>query len=169
MDIGFLYRMTDHQHLGLMVKNIADLNESRYSVPEQSSQNNFTLPTYTTFGFSHHDHNWLFSVDNEFIYGRYGVWENDRANFWLIRGGIDKRINQWMHIRGGVIIPIIARTSSLGNIRDDLPDPKMGGTLGISGTYQKFTVDFAVYGDPARSYVEHKIYLKGVGSLTIRF
>lgn len=152
-----------------MIKNIADLYESRYSVPEQSSPGHFTLPTYTTFGFSHHDRNWLFSLDNEFIYGRYGVSEDDRADFWLIRTGIDKRMNQWIHIRGGIIIPIIARTSSLGNIRNDLPDPKMGGTLGIGVAYQRITVDLAAYGDPARSYVEHKISVKGVGSITIRF
>jgi len=169
MDVGFLYRLTDQQSLGLMVKNIADLHESRYSVPEKSSPGNFTLPAYATIGFSHHDQNWIFSIDNEFIYGKYGVSKNDRAKFWLLRTGIEKRMNQFIRIRGGLIIPIIARTSSLGNIRDDLPDPKIDGALGIGGTYGNLTVDFAIYGDPAKSYIEHEIYLKGAGSLTMRF
>jgi hypothetical protein len=68
-----------------------------------------------------------------------------------------------------VIIPIIAETDSLGNIRDDLPGLKIGGALGIGVTFEKITFDAAVYGDPARGYVEQTIRIKGVVSLSIRF
>jgi hypothetical protein len=68
-----------------------------------------------------------------------------------------------------VIIPIIAETDSLGSIRDDLPGLKIGGALGIGVTVANMIFDAAVYGDPARGYIEQSVRIKGATSLSIRF
>ena len=176
MDMGFLYRLTDRIKLGLMIKNIADIRSSGRGDPENTSRSDFTLPIYITAGCSMKTdfpsilgNNWIFSVDNEFIYGRYGSSAGNRARFWLLRGGIEKQIHPSVCLRGGVIIPIIAETDSLGNIRDDLPGLKIGGTFGIGVTFGKIIFDAAIYGDPARGYIEQTIRIKGVVSLSIRF
>lgn len=174
--MGFLYRLTDRTKLGLMIKNIADIRSSGRGDPENTSRSDFTLPIYITAGYSTtadfppiFGNHWLFSIDNEFIYGRYGSSAGNRARFWLLRGGVEKQIHPSVYLRGGVIIPVIAETDSLGNIRDDLPGLKIGGALGMGFTYRNITVDAAVYGDPARSYIEQTARIKGVASLSIRF
>jgi len=103
------------------------------------------------------------------IYGKYGGSGDKKAKFWLLRAGIEKKMTAFFTLRCGIIIPIIARTATLGNIRNDLPDPKMGGTLGLGVTYGNMTVDLAIYGDPARSYIEQEVRLKSVGSITVSF
>lgn len=159
-----------------MVKNVADLHSSHRGVPENTYRDDFTLPAYITAGYSRETdfhsvlgNNWIFSVDNEFIYGRYGSSNENRAKFWLLRTGIEKKIGQSVCLRCGVIIPIIAKTASLGNIRDDLPGLKIGGAIGMGFTYGNITVDAAVYGDPARSYIEQSARIKGAASLSIQF
>lgn len=176
MDAGFLYRLTDRTRLGLMVKNIADIRSSSRGDPKNASRSDFTLPIYITAGCSMKTdfpsipgNNWIFSIDNEFIYGRYGSSAGNQARFWLLRGGVEKQIHPSAYLRGGVIIPIIAETDSLGNIRDDLPGLKIGGAFGIGVTFQKIIFDAAVYGDPARSYIEQANRIKGMASVSIQF
>ena len=70
-------------------------------------------------------------------------------------------------LRCGLTIPVKAITDTLGNIRNDLPWPKMGGAVGIGATFDRLTFDFAVYGDPAERYVEQEIRIKTVFSLTV--
>ncbi len=70
-------------------------------------------------------------------------------------------------LRCGPTIPVKARTDTLGNIRNDLPWPKMGGAVGIGVKIDRLTFDFAVYGDPAESYVDQEIRIKTVFSLSI--
>jgi len=176
MDAGFLYRLTDRTRLGLMIKNIADIRSSSRGGPENTSRRDFTLPTYITAGYSTtadlppgFGSHWLFSIDNEFIHGRYGASAGNRAKFWLLRGGVEKEIHPSVFLRGGVIIPILAETDSLGNIRDDLPGLKIGASAGIGAAFRNILFDAAVYGDPARGYIEQSVRIKGVASVSIRF
>ena len=176
MDAGFLYRLTDRTTLGLMIKNIADIRSSGRGDPQNTVRNDFTLPTYVTAGYSATvdwpsvlGNHWLFSIDNEFIYGRYGSAAGNRARFWLLRGGVEKQIHPSVCLRGGVIIPIIAETDTLGSIRDDLPGLKIGGALGVGVTAGNMIFDAAVYGDPARGYIEQTIRIKGAVSLSIHY
>jgi len=155
--------------MGLTVKNIADLYESTDS-PDNTPENaGFSLPVYTTFGFSAQYQGFLLSFDNELIYGHYGGVKSKKASFWFVRAGIEKLLNDWLTLRCGLTIPVIARTDTLGNMRNDLPWPKMGGAVGIGARFDRFTFDFSVYGDPAESYVDQEIRVKAVGALTITF
>jgi len=109
----------------------------------------------------------LLSWDNEMIYGHYGGTRSKKATFWFIRAGVEKEFNDWFALRCGLAIPVIARTDTLGNIRNDLPWPKMGGAVGIGVKLDRLTFDFTVYGDPAQSYVDQAIRIKTVFSLTV--
>jgi hypothetical protein len=150
-----------------MVKNIADIYESSDSPDNAPDNSNFTLPVYITLGFSAKYQGLLLSLDNELIYGHYGGTKSKKATFWFIRAGVEKEFNNWFTLRCGLTIPVKAQTDTLGNIRNDLPWPKMGGAVGISTRIERFTVDFSVYGDPAQSYVDQAIRIKTVLSLTV--
>jgi hypothetical protein len=167
IDIGILYRFSPTLRMGLMVKNIADIYESSNS-PDNTPENaDFSLPVYTTLGLSAQYRGLLLSLDNELIYGDYGGTESKKATFWFVRAGVEKKLNQMLVLRCGLSIPVKARTDTLGNIRNDLPWPKMGGAVGIGVKTDRWTIDFAVYGDPAESYVNQEIRVKTVLSLTV--
>lgn len=167
MDIGILYRFSSKYRMGLMVKNIVDIYESSNS-PDITPENaDFSLPLYTTLGLSAQYLGLLLSLDNELIYGHYGGTKSKTATFWFVRAGVEKKLNEMCVLRCGLSIPVKARTDTLGNIRNDLPWPKMGGALGIGVKIDRLTFDFAVYGDPAESYVNQEIRIKTVFSLTV--
>ena len=150
-----------------MVKNIADIYESGFSTDKSDETDNFSLPIFATFGYSTQYNDFLLSFDNELIYGHYGGTESNKATFWFIRAGVEKKYNELLTFRCGLTIPVKARTDTLGNIRNDLPWPKIGGAVGVSICFDRFKFDFSIYGDPARSYVDQEIRIKAVGSLTI--
>ena len=150
-----------------MVKNIADIHESGHSSRDTPEGSGFSLPTYTTLGVSTQYEGFVISLDNELIYGHYGGKKSKTATFWFVRAGVEKKLSHFFTARCGITIPMVARTDTLGNIRNDLPWPKMGGAVGFSTRLDRFTLDFAVYGDPAQSYVDQKIRIKTVLSLTI--
>ncbi len=153
--------------MGLMVKNIVDIYESSTS-PDNTPENaDFSLPVYTILGLSAKYRGLLLSLDNELIYGHYGGTNAKKATFWFIRAGVEKKLNEMFVLRCGLTIPVMARTDTLGNIRNDLPWPKMGGAVGIGATFDRLTFDFSVYGDPAESYVDQEIRIKSVFSLTV--
>ena len=167
IDIGILYRFSSKYRMGLMVKNIVDIYESSNS-PDNTPENaEFSLPVYTTLGFSAQYKGLLLSLDNELIHGKYGGTNSKKATFWFVRAGVEKRLNEIFVLRCGLTIPVVARTDTLGNIRNDLPWPKMGGAVGIGVKIDHLTFDFAVYGDPAESYVNQEIRIKTVFSLTV--
>ena len=167
MDIGILYRFSSKYRMGLMVKNIVDIYESSNS-PDITPENaDFSLPLYTTLGLSAQCRGFLLSLDNELIYGHYGGTKSKKATFWFVRAGVEKKLNEVFVLRCGLTIPVVARTDTLGDIRNDIPWPKMGGALGFGVKLDRLTFDFAVYGDPAESYVNQDIRIKTVLSLTI--
>jgi len=153
--------------MGLAVKNIADIYESSDSPDYTPANAGFSLPVYTTLGFSAQYQGYLLSLDNELIYGHYGGTKSKKATFWFLRAGVEKALNDLLVLRCGLTIPVVARTDTLGNIRNDLPWPKMGGAVGFGVKLHCLTFDFTVYGDPAQSYVDQEIRIKTVFSLTV--
>jgi hypothetical protein len=150
-----------------MVKNILEISRSNSSTLGYPDGTGFSLPIGATIGFSNRFRNFLFALDNEVIYGHYGDGDK-RAKFWFIRAGVEREIGQLFTLRCGLIVPAIAETSSVGNMRDDLPWPKMSGTIGLGVKYGRFILDLAVFGDPAKSYVDQAIRIRGAVSLTVR-
>ena len=145
-----------------MVKNI-------YGVSSNKEDDTLSLPRYATVGISLRKDGYTFSLDSEIIHGRYGGTEKKTAQFWFLRGGVEKKIGDVFRVRFGVIYPIVAYTSTAGDIRDDIPWPKIGGAAGIGAEFDKLTIDFAVYGDPARSYVEQDAVFLSVVTLIVKF
>jgi hypothetical protein len=52
MNIGVLYRFSSKYRIGLTIKNIADFYESSSSPANTPENAGFSLPVYTTLGFS---------------------------------------------------------------------------------------------------------------------
>jgi hypothetical protein len=167
LDIGALYRLSADQRVGLMVKNIVDIHESSRTSFKKPENAGFSLPVYVTLGFSTKYKCLLLSLDNELIQGHYGGAGSKKATFWFVRAGLERPLNHILTFRCGLTIPIIARTDTLGNIRNDLPWPKMGGSIGVSANFNRFILDFAVFGDPAQSYVEQEIRIRAAGSIIL--
>jgi len=145
-----------------MLKNI-------YGVSSKKEDDSFSLPRYATLGIPLKKDGYTFSLDNEIIHGRYGGEEKKTAKFWLIRGGVEKEIEGILKLRLGLIFPVVAYTSTAGDMREDIPSPKIGGAVGIGAEFDRFNIDFAVYGDPARSYVEQDKAFLSVGTIIVKF
>jgi hypothetical protein len=145
-----------------MLKNI-------YGVSSNKDDDAFSLPRYATVGISLSKDGYTFSLDSEIVHGRYGGKEKKTAQFWLLRGGAEKEIGDVFRIRFGLIYPVVAYTSTAGDIRDEIPWPKIGGAAGIGANFDKLAIDFAVYGDPARSYVEQDTVFLSVMTLIVKF
>ena len=148
-----------------MLKNI-------YGVSSKKEDDSFSLPRYATLGISLKKDGYTFSLDNEIIHGRYGGYggeEKKTAKFWLIRGGVEKEIEGILKLRLGLIFPVVAYTSTVGDMREDIPSPKIGGAVGIGAEFDRFNIDFAVYGDPAKSYVEQDRVLTSVVTIILKF
>jgi len=165
--LGAVYRYSGKTRIGLVIKDIFKINESWYSSIKAPIDANFNMPLFVSMGYSTIFQTFRISIDNELIYGNYGGIGKKEATFWILRGGVEKKVNDLFTLRGGLVLPIIARTSTLGNVRNDLPWPKFGGAFGVGINYEHCIIDIAVYGDPAKSYVNRDIYIKAVASLTI--
>lgn len=144
--------------MGLMVKNVIGLSDAKRHYSGASAGDgdySFSLPRYVTIGMSFKRGDYTWSFDSESIFGRYGGIGKKTAEFWFLRAGVEKAaVMRYLKLRAGLILPVIARTSTIGNIRDDIPDPKIGGSAGAGLEFGRYFADFAVYGDPGKSYVE---------------
>ncbi len=161
-DIGLLYDGSETINIGIIVKNIYGLNSS-------AKNDTFGLPKYASIGISYKKGKYLCSFDNEVIFGKYGGLVKKTARFWFIRAGFEAETVWKIDVRIGLIFPVVAYTSDLGNLTDDIPSPRMGGTLGFGREFKHFILDFAAYGDIAESYVEEEIKLSAVGSVILKF
>lgn len=162
LDVGALYQVTDGIRLGLMVRNA-------YGVSSDKGYERYSLPRYVTLGISSAKGRYTFSLDSEVIFGRFGRVEKKVAQFWFLRGGLERGLRGGFKARLGLIYPVVAYTSTAGDMREDIPSPKIGGAAGISGEFGRITIDVAVYGDPAKSYVEQERVLTSVGTVIIKF
>ena len=129
----------------------------------------FELPRYFTLGVSHRRDGFIFALDSEYIWGDFGGRQKKTVDIWLLRAGVEKRLFPWLTGRAGLIFPLSARTSTLGNIRDDLSSPKVGPTLGLGYAYENWRIDASIYGDPARSYIKQRVALAAVLSLICQY
>lgn len=140
-----------------------------YGVSSKDEDDGFSLPRYATLGISFKKDGYTFSLDNEIIRGRYGGEDKKTAKFWLLRGGVEKEIEGILRLRLGLIYPVVAYTSTVGDMREDIRSPKIGGAAGVGAEFDRFIFDFAVYGDPAKSYVEQEKVVTSVGTITVKF
>jgi hypothetical protein len=161
-DIGALYRVREGLRLGLMAKNL-------YGRSPNTGYERYSLPRYVTMGISSETGSYTFSLDSEVIFGRFGREKDKVAQFWFVRGGVERELGSRFKVRLGLIYPVVAYTSTAGDMRGDIPSPKIGGAVGIGAKFGRITIDFAVYGDPAKSYVEEERVITSVGTITMKF
>lgn len=162
IDLGAIYSVSESTRLGVMFKNVVDFSyNDKYS--------RFNLPKYATIGLSQTHGPTLLSLDNEYIFGRFGIDGEQSANIWLVRGGLEYRANQLIQLRTGLIYPVIAETSDTGDLKQDIPWPGIGGSLGLGLDLKRFNVDFALYSDLARSYVDQTPTLGATATLIYKF
>ena len=140
-----------------------------YGVSLDKEDDSFSLPRYAILGISSKKGGYTFSLDNEIIFGRYGGKEKKTARFWLLRGGVEKKVGGTLELRLGLIYPVVAYTSTVGDMRKNIPSPRIGGAVGIGVEFDRFIIDFALYGDPAKSYVEQDTVVTSVGTMTLKF
>ena len=162
IDLGAIYRVSDTTRLGLMFKNIVG-----FSLKDEYS--GFAVPKYATLALSHSIGPTTLALDSEYIFGRFGGYEKQSANIWFLRGGIEHRLSQHIHLRSGLVYPVVAKTSTAGDIKEDIPWPGIGASLGLGLVLERFDIDLALFGDPARSYVEQALKLGATGTLIYKF
>lgn len=162
VDIGGLYQLTDDTRLGVMFKNVLGFaSKSEYDA--------FHLPRYLTVGVAAIQAGYTLSFDSEYVFGTFSGLKRKSVEIWFLRAGLEKEISSWMTGRIGCIYPAIAKTSTLGDIRADMPWPKIGGSLGVGLRYKEFSIDLSLYGDPAKSYVKQTPTVAWVASVTLNF
>ena len=162
INLGMLYRISATTRIGLMLKNI-------FGFSLKKKYDSFALPKYATLGISTKRKRQTFSFDSEFIFGRFGGVEKKTTEIWLLRAGLEHEIGRLFRLRGGLLYPVIARTSSLGNLKKDIPWPKLSVSMGIGLELKSFNIDLALYGDPAKSYVEQEPVPGATVTLTYKF
>jgi hypothetical protein len=122
------------------------------------------MPCYLTLGFAY-KRNFNLYIDNELIIGNYGGKKLKYMEFWILRTGVEKTISNQFSLRFGITNPIIAKASSLGDIRSKLPFPKCNLSAGLGYKIQHFSIDLAIFLNPGLSYVQRKpvpaLYLSG--------
>jgi hypothetical protein len=152
MDFGLLYQDREDMRLGLSFRN-----------PLEDSK-----PRYINLGAAWFRGRDTFTLDFERIFGNYSG-SLRQVRFFMIRSGVERDLQNGWKVRGGLVIPLQAWTSTLGNIRDNLPSPGFGGSVGAGYTWNDTTLDFAVYGDPGKSYVQNKKKFASVFTLRQKF
>lgn len=162
IDLGAIYRVSEATRLGLMVKNIVGFSF-------KDEYGGFTVPRYATLALSHTMGPTTLSLDSEYIFGRFGGHTKQSANIWFLRGGMEHRLSRHIRLRTGLVYPVIAETSASGDLKADLPWPGMGASLGLGLVLDRFDIDLALYGDPARSYIEGSLNLGATSTLTFKF
>ena len=150
MDFGLLYRAGPSRSVGLSLRNPLEK----------------TKPKYLNLGYARRKGNSILTLDVERIFGNYSH-EMRTADFLMVRAGAERDLKNGWKLRGGMLIPLRAKTSTLGDIYSRIPSPKVDIALGAGYEYKNYIVDFAVYGDPGRGYVNKE--LKAGSVLTMRY
>lgn len=139
MDFAFIYQDRKDLRFGLTVRNPLEK----------------TKPKYLNFGVARMKGANTYTLDFERVFGEYSN-ELRKAKFFMIRSGVEHTVNKSWKTRAGIIIPLQAWTSTLGNVLNNIPSPKVNLALGAGYTRGNSTVDLALYGDPGKSYIEKK-------------
>ncbi len=99
------------------------------------------------------------------VIGNYGGKKLKRMELWIMRIGAEKQVNNYFTFRFGLTNPLIAKTSTLGDLRANLPNPKFSISAGCGFEYKRVKLDLALFLNPGLSYVHRKpvpaIYLSG--------
>jgi hypothetical protein len=151
-DFGMLYRKSEKKHFALLLRN-----------PVEPSK-----PKYITIGAAWFRGRDTFTVDLEHIYGNYSN-EKRKCDFIMLRSGVERDYGSGWKLRGGLVIPVRARTSTLGNIMPHIPSPKFGGAIGAGYTFKNYTLDYVLFGDPGKSYIVNKAVLSSALTLSHTF
>jgi hypothetical protein len=162
IDLGAIYRYSNATRFGIMLKNMIGFSFKK-------KYDRFALPHYTTLSISHGIGSTTFSLDSEYIFGEFGGYQKQSANIWFLRGGLENRLTPYLHLRAGLIYPLMARSSALGDLKAGIPWPKIGPCLGLGLILNRFNLDLALYGDPAKSYIEQTPTLGATSTLTFKF
>jgi long-subunit fatty acid transport protein len=162
IDLGAIYRATNTTRLGIMFKNIVGFSF-------KDEYKDFKAPKYFTLALSHTMGPTTLALDSEYIFGEFGGVEKESANIWFLRGGLEHRANQHLRLRAGLAYPVVASTTASGDIKNDIPWPGIGGSLGLGWAFKRFDLDLALYGDSARSYVEQALKMGAAATLTFKF
>jgi len=140
IDLGAIFRVSDTTRLGVMFKNVVGFSY-------KDEYNGFTVPKYATLAMSH----------------------TIGPTTWFLRGGIEHRLTRHICLRAGLVYPVVAETSASGNLKEDIPWPGTGASLGLGLVLERFNIDLALYGDPGRSYVAQTLILGATGTLIYKF
>lgn len=152
-DLGVLYQPSEKMRLGFMFKNVKEPSK----------------PQYVTLGTALFKKGITYTIDSEYIFGTYGENEKRKCRFWFIRGGVEKDWKKNLKARMGIVIPLKAYTSTLGDLKKNIPSPGFGGALGIGYEDKDYKLDFALFGDIGRSYIKHKPVLSPTVSASYLF
>ncbi len=153
-DLGALIKLNDVYSVGLMYRNVQEPSK----------------PKYFTIGFAKRTKNARLMIDGESIFGKYGEVGLRKASFFMLRMGYERKLGKKLTGRIGLIIPLKAWTSTLGNLIANLPPPKFGGSGGIGYALSKNAdFDLAIFGDPGRSYIQKKLVISASASVRYRF
>lgn len=135
----------------------------------KSEYSGFSAPKYATLALSHSMGPTTLALDSEYIFGRFGGADKQSATIWFLRGGLEHRLIRHIRLRAGLVYPVIAQTSAAGDLKEDIPWPGTGASVGMGLDLKRFDIDLAFYGDPARSYVKQSPRLGVTGTLTYKF
>lgn len=141
-DFGLLYRKSEKRRYAVAFRN-----------PFEE-----TKPKYITLGTAWFRGRDTYTLDLEHIFGKYSS-DLRKCDFIMLRAGAERDYGKGWKLRAGLIFPLRAKTSTLGNIRSRIPSPKFGGALGAGYTFKDYTLDFVLFGDPGKSYVKDKATL----------
>jgi hypothetical protein len=157
-----MFRFSEKLTFGLDIKNLYG-----FSVKEEYDR--ISLPKYVVVGISTLRNGYRLAMDSEYIFGRFGGLEKKTANIWFLRAGLEKQLKYDLLFRMGLIYPVVVRTSSIGDVTNDIPWPKIGGTLGIGADLKYMNLDLVLYGDPAKSYLEQQAAVSIETTVTLKF
>ncbi len=152
IDFGLHYRDSETRQFGLSLRN-----------PMEA-----TKPKYINIGSAFFRGDDTFTFDIEHIFGNYSQ-EYRSVNFLMLRAGMERDMGNGWKLRGGIIYPIRARTSTLGNIRSKIPSPKFDVAAGAGYTFRNYVLDFAIYGDPGWGYVKEELRARSLLTLRYKF
>ncbi|MCF7883071.1 MAG: hypothetical protein K9M95_02985 [Candidatus Cloacimonetes bacterium] len=88
--------------------------------------------------------------------GKYGGKTLKDMKIWFLKIGVEKTYLKKLDLRAGITAPIMAETTTLGNLLDKIPDPKLNLSCGIGYKWKRFTFDSALFFNPGLSYAERK-------------
>ena len=162
IDLGAIYRISSQTRLGVMFKSVVG-----FSYKEE--YNGFAPPKYATMALSHTIGPTTLALDGEYIFGEFGGYEKESASILFLRSGLEHQLNRPVRLRAGLVYPLVAETSVSGDIKDDIPPPGLVASLGVGLILKRFDIDLALYGDPARSYVEQTPKLAATVTLTYKY